>query len=117
MIGAILIVIFLLAVVTALAFDLSWFNVTIGKRNELVFNEKNKSYGAFVIRRDYTNAVLLALLISVGVLGSTYAVPKLIEFFSKEEVVEDKMTKNFDVKLMEPPPMDEKTPPPPPPPP
>ncbi|HXC06103.1 MAG TPA: hypothetical protein VNZ86_15205, partial [Bacteroidia bacterium] len=54
------------AVIGLFSFDLSWNNVVVKERNDLVFEDKNKSYGAFVIRRDYNTMLLIALAVSVG---------------------------------------------------
>lgn len=51
----------------------SWQQVTSAVRNETVFEKRNKSYGAFVIRRDYNRNLLLIMLGLVGGVGVIYA--------------------------------------------
>jgi protein TonB len=54
----------------------SWQQVTSGTRNEVVFEHRNRDYGAFVIRRDYNRTLLFIIggvLCSVGVLYAGYA--------------------------------------------
>jgi protein TonB len=46
----------------------NWENVVNPARNELVFQNRNKSYGAFAIRKAYDKDVLLALTFSLGLL-------------------------------------------------
>jgi protein TonB len=63
-----LITLLVLSVVAGLfSFDLGWNNVVTAERNDLVFERKNKGYGAFQIRRDYNGILILALLSTVGI--------------------------------------------------
>lgn len=64
--AALLLFTFLCAV---LSDDLAWDNVTRATRNELVFEGRHRSYGAFELRRDYDRRFLLALILGAGVLG------------------------------------------------
>lgn len=61
----------------------SWTDVTSIGRNEIVFEGRNKDYGAFYVRQRYNKALLLALLtaISIGVLCA--AVPFVMSMFIK----------------------------------
>jgi protein TonB len=54
----------------------SWQQVTSDTRNDVVFQGRNKDYGAFVIRQDYNRNLLFIMggvLCSVGVLYAGYA--------------------------------------------
>jgi len=54
----------------------SWQQVTSEIRNDIVFEYRNRDYGAFVIRRDYNRNLLFIMggvLCSVGVLYAGYA--------------------------------------------
>jgi hypothetical protein len=44
----------------------SWDNATSPERVELVFENRNKNYGAFVIRTTYNKTMLTAFLIAVS---------------------------------------------------
>ncbi len=57
--------------------DLSWANVLSGSRNELVFDGRNKEYGAFELRREYHLNVFYALLLSVGIIGGGFIAARL----------------------------------------
>jgi protein TonB len=61
----------------------SWTDVTSIDRNEIVFEGRNKEYGAYYLRQRYNRALLLALLTatSVGVLCAS--LPFIISHFSK----------------------------------
>ena len=92
----------------------NWINVTSEFRNELVFADRHKDYGAYQLRKNYNRYYSLALLITVGATIIGFGVPKLLRVFSEQEVV----VANVDTQLdLEPPPVDENEPEPPPPPP
>lgn len=63
----------------------NWDNVTDSGRNNLVFQNRNHAYGAFVIRRDYNHHLFLALFISTGVFLSAFIIPKML--LSKQSIV------------------------------
>ena len=56
----------------------NWDNATDAGRNNLVFQNRNHEYGAFVIRRDYNHHLFLALFISTGLFLSAFIIPKLL---------------------------------------
>lgn len=60
-----------------LSADRAWDNVTKPERNALVFDGRNRSYGAFVLRREYDRRFVWAFMGALGLLGSVVAVPKL----------------------------------------
>lgn len=93
----------------------NWQNVTSDFRNEVVFANRNKDYGAYDLRKNYNRYYSIALLITIGILVVGFGVPKIISAFKKQmETVE-----NVDIQLtdLEPPPVDKNEPEPPPPPP
>ena len=84
--------------------------------DDIVFEGRNKAYGAYIIRRVYGKHVTRAVLISIALFALMIAFPLVARMMKKEEVVvEDKMLKVNE--LMEAPPLDKVAPPPPPPPP
>ncbi len=93
----------------------SWSNITSEFRNELVFADRNKEYGAYQLRKNYNRYYTIALSITMGILVVGFGVPKIVSAFQeKMEEVE-----NVDIQLtdLEPPPVDKDEPEPPPPPP
>ena len=94
-----------------------WINIVSEGRNELVFEEKNKDYGAYAIRKGYNRTVVIALAISVFTFLFFISLPKIIEFFGKTEEAVVAGPTEVQIDLTEPPPIDESEPPPPPPPP
>ncbi len=61
-----------------LSADRAWDNVTKPERNALVFDGRNRSYGAFVLRREYDRRFVWAFAGALGVFGSAVAVPKVL---------------------------------------
>lgn len=57
-----------------------WSDVISQERNDLVFEHRNKEYGAYQIRREYDNAVLLALLITASFFILTFTVPTALNY-------------------------------------
>jgi protein TonB len=93
----------------------SWSNITSEFRNELVFADRNKEYGAYQLRKNYNRYYSIALAITIGILIVSFGVPKIISAF--QETMEE--VENVDIQLtdLEPPPVDKNEPEPPPPPP
>ncbi|MCC6690707.1 MAG: energy transducer TonB [Bacteroidia bacterium] len=94
-----------------------WTNVVSEERNSIVFENRNKMYGAFVIRKEYARTVLIALIstsVAIVLIAITPKILELIKGSTEEKIVAVDITP---VDLTAPPPIDETTPPPPPPPP
>jgi protein TonB len=82
--------------------------------DDLVFEGRNKAYGAYELRSRYQRHVILALLLGVSIYLLGFTMPSILALFKKEEAA--KPTKVIKVtELSEPPPIDKNTPPPPPP--
>jgi protein TonB len=85
--------------------------------DELVFIGRNKSYGAYQLRKLYRRETIRAFIVASLLLFFVVAFPKIVELLTPEPMVEEVIKKeNIEAKLTEPPPMNEKEPPPPPPP-
>ena len=83
--------------------------------NDIVFEGRNKTYGAFELRRIYGRNVSRALIIGAALLALLVCIPliaKILEDRKPKEVLN--LKENV---LMDAPPLDETKPPPPPPPP
>lgn len=94
--------------------DTSWNNVLTGLRNELVFAERNKAYGAFVLRRDYVRRLAMAVAASVAVFGIAIGTPKIVAALgSGDDDVQAKKIVDVNLELFE---EENKEEPPPPPP-
>ncbi len=92
----------------------SWINVTSEFRNDLVFADRNKAYGAYQLRKNYNKVYSIALLITISAFIIGFGIPKLVSVLTAN--IEVVANDNTQVDLT-PPPVDENEPEPPPPPP
>lgn len=94
-----------------------WTSAIAEGRNELVFENKNKNYGAYDLRKKYNRTVNIALLITGLSFIFIVSFPMILDWIQQqtEEIVVP--VDNTVVDLTAPPPIDEAEPPPPPPPP
>jgi periplasmic protein TonB len=94
--------------------DTSWNNILTALRNQLVFADRNKEYGAFVLRRDYVRRLGFSIVGSIAIFGFALAAPLIVAAIgSGEDEVEAKKIVDVNLELFE---EEDKTPPPPPPP-
>lgn len=85
--------------------------------DDIVFEGRNKAYGAYLLRRLYNNHITKAAIIATTLFLLFISIPliaRMLEGEEEEVVVERIVT---EVELAAPPPIDEAAPPPPPPPP
>lgn len=102
-------------VITLFATNLGWNNLSSNDRNSLIFESRNKDYGAYNLRKNYGKNLAYALLLTVVLATTAFVSPLLFASMEKE-------TNTIFVETTEmllPPPVDnqEVLPPPPPPPP
>lgn len=62
----------------------NWQQVTSPVRNNIVFQNRNKKYGAFEIRRDYNKRLVLILLGMTGSMGAAFAAYKVVKTVPSE---------------------------------
>jgi protein TonB len=65
----------------------NWQQVTSEVRNDVVFKNRNKNYGAYVMRRDYNKRMLLILVGMVGSMGAAYGTFMLVKTTPQVAVV------------------------------
>lgn len=94
-----------------------WDNPVSPERNALVFANRNKAYGAYVIRNDYNKTAAKALMWALGMFTLLIAGPVIIQLINPGEDSDFEKPIEVTVDLKEPPPLDKNEPPPPPPPP
>jgi protein TonB len=84
-----------------------------GSWEDIVFESRNKDYGAYDIRYIYGKYVIIGLILTLFISAAALGYPKIKELFAteEEEVVVSKTVKYTD--LLPPPPIDKNTPPPP----
>jgi protein TonB len=90
-----------------------WNDAVNPERVELVFANRNKEYGAYVLRKKYEKRVLMAFIVTLSAILLAVIVPKLISLLSSV-VSSDNAAMTEAITLAEPPPIDKTTPPPPP---
>src|SRR5436190_724043 len=94
-------------------FSFEWSNAINPDRRDIVFENRNKEYGGYALRRDYQRRVVFALIITLFGIGLAVTAPMIISFLSKVGGTKEvKVTEG--IVLEEPPPIDKSTPPPPP---
>lgn len=90
----------------------SWQQVTSSSRNELVFDERNKEYGAYQIRNNYNRNLIFIVLGLIAAIALTYGTYMFIKSLPAAE--EDLPPIDTTLFTIEAPPLDEDIPPPPP---
>ncbi|MGQ0829799.1 MAG: energy transducer TonB [Bacteroidota bacterium] len=94
-----------------------WTDVVAEGRNDLVFEDRHKLYGAYELRRRHNRNLIVALTISSSVFLIGISMPKIIELLSSAAAEQVTAVDLTPPDLLAPPPLDESEPPPPPPPP
>lgn len=102
-----------------MAMDLSWNNVLAAARNNMVFEQRHRDYGAFTLRRDYVRNLALATAASIVFFGLVVAVPKIAaalrgdaEVVTEKKIVDVNLDLFEEEKKVEPPPPPVEPPPP-----
>lgn len=109
----------LLVLSLLLTMDNSWMNVLQQVRNNVVFANHNRAYGAYMLRKDYNKRLGLALAAAIGVFVLAIGAPMVIskmgsgddEIEVKKKIV-DVNLELFEEQPEEPPPPPEVIPPP-----
>ncbi|WP_333853454.1 energy transducer TonB [Epilithonimonas sp.] len=70
------------------------------RMDEIVFANRNKAYGAYVLRNEYSNGLTKALLIGVAFFGALSVTPLVISAFSTDTIVEK--PKDFGPYILDP---------------
>lgn len=85
-----------------------------GSWEDIVFENRNKAYGAYAIRSAYSRHVIISCLVAATIAGLVLAYPSISRMFNKEELqpVSELKTIKY-TELAAPPPIDQNTPPPP----
>jgi protein TonB len=82
--------------------------------NDIIFENRNKEYGAYHIRKVYPNHLTISLIVALLILGFVFAYPYIVEFLkSDEDLSAVKEVKQLTVNLDQPPPITPNQPPPP----
>ena len=93
-------------------FSFDWFDYANAERLKIVFENRHKEFGAFVIRNEYKQYVVTALLITLFLVVSISSTPLLISYLKNIDDVKE-LKRTDSIILEEPPPIDKSIPPPP----
>jgi protein TonB len=96
-----------------MAFSFDWSNAISPERRDLVFENRNKEYGGYILRRDYSKRTVVALVIALLAIGVAVTAPMIASWISKMDLTKEKKVTDV-ISLEEPPPIDKTAPPPPP---
>lgn len=89
----------------------NWQQVTSVTRNDIVFEDRNKAYGAYMIRKNYDKRILFIMLGLCILIGGSFGVYKYIKSIPEPKIEEAPVDMTqFDLP---PPPPEEEVPPPP----
>lgn len=89
-------------------------NVMAQRWEDIVFENRNKAYGAYVLRTVYSKNVVLGVVITFIFIALVFYSPDIIAMFKGEEVVEKAPPRKLVyTELSAPPPIDKPKPPPP----
>ncbi len=90
----------------------TWQQVTSDTRNEMVFEGRNRAYGAYVLRTEYDKRLMLIIFSLLAVIGISYGAYIVIKNLPEEKLAPPPVdTSQFTVNA---PPVEEDVPPPPP---
>lgn len=85
--------------------------------DQIVFQRRNKAYGAYDLRTSYSGVLTRAMLIGTAIFTLGAVSPLILAKINEEEKVEEVKVKAKIINIEEQPPLEEKKPEPPPPPP
>ena len=89
-------------------------NVITQRWEDLIFENRNKEYGAYVLRTVYTKNVFRGVIITIVLIALLFYSPDIIALFKGEEAVEKAPPRKLVyTELSAPPPIDKPKPPPP----
>ncbi len=78
----------------------SWQQVTSNTRNDIVFENRNREYGAYVIRRDYDKSIIFIFSGLVLAIGLAYGALIYSQSGKKKVIIEDEFSgKQIAVKI------------------
>ncbi len=95
----------------------NWYNVVSDIRNDIVFQNRNKLYGAYQLRKEYNKTLSTIVLSMIGAAFLAFGIKYFIDNYKPSE--EELANTKIDITQIDltPPQLDKNEPPPPPPPP
>lgn len=81
------------------------------KWNDLLFENRNKDYGAYQLRKHYVDRMVIAFGVAICVIACLVAYPAIRSWFNEEEILKEKPKPIRYTELTAPPPIDPEIPP------
>jgi periplasmic protein TonB len=78
---------------------IGWDDATCEVRSDIVFENRYKDYGAYVIRKRYSKSVIIALVISIAFLGLCVSVPYVTRWIESKKAIENAKKKSREVSV------------------
>ena len=90
---AFIIVAIIAVVIAAVSMDTSWNNVLSSERNNVVFQDKFKEYGAFMLRQGHGKTMAIALGTTIFITAAGFTAPLIFgkKLEEKVEIPADKI--------------------------
>ncbi|MBK6777415.1 MAG: TonB family protein [Flavobacteriales bacterium] len=73
-----LILLLVVVLFSLLLSDLGWSNVLSSSRNDVVFADRNRRYGAYRIRQEHHRVMIVSFLSASGIVAAGFAIPMLL---------------------------------------
>lgn len=86
--------------------DSNWNSCIDFKRNEIVFENRNKLFGAYVIRHEYPRNILLAFITACFFTGAMLAPFIIKSLHNKSIVISEKFSETINLEIFAPPPVE-----------
>lgn len=80
---------------------------------DIIFESRNKDYGAYMLRKDYSKHVVLGWVFTILGLSALFATPYVVEWIKGQRKSEETVAKTIKYTDLAPPPPIQNTPPPP----
>ncbi len=87
--------------------------VVVKKWEDIVFENRNKEYGAYLIRQIYSKHVVLSSVLALLIISFVLAFPSIAALFKGDDLAAHKSKRKTTVSLEQPPPINPDQPPPP----
>ena len=91
-------------------------NIIKANLDDMVFEDRERSYGAYALRKQYPKALFRASLAGILLFGLLAATPYVDQLLGEKKEEVEKRKPDGPITFLPPPPLNPETPPPPPPP-
>ena len=75
--------------------------ISFGNITEIVFENRFRTYGAYMLRKTYSDRLMISMIISISAVVMLISAPLIIQLFKEEEIVIDTTPKDAELKVIE----------------